>query len=332
MHKILSFLLPLMVLPFFFGSTEASGIKWTESYEEGVQQSKKESKPMILFFTGSDWCGWCTKLENEVFDTQAFAESAGNDYVFVKLDYPMNKTQDMKIVEQNKQLQKKYDIRSYPTIVVLDPTQQQIAITGYRAGGGAEYSKHLKKIVDEYKEYKAKVTKLDDKASGTELKSLYKKANEFQAHDDIVRIVNIGMKSDRHDFFQMERYRMLGKEGMSHSAEALALKEQLLANDPDNSHLTHYQVACIDFNACSEEMNKNSTSAEVAVAPLSDYVKAFGEKDKENIWRIEMIIAQVYQDQNEIEKALNYARSALSNAPESMKSDIALAIEQMHAK
>ena len=157
MQKILSFLLPLMILPFFFGNIEAAGVKWTESYEDAVQQSKKESKPIILFFTGSDWCGWCTKLEDEVFDTKEFTDGSGNDFIFVKLDYPMNKTQEGKVVEQNKELQKKYNIRSYPTVIILDPTQQQIAATGYRTGGGEAYNQHLKKIVSEYKDYKGKV-------------------------------------------------------------------------------------------------------------------------------------------------------------------------------
>lgn len=321
MQKLLSLLFSLMVIPLFFGNCEASGIKWTESYEEAVQQAKNGSKPIVLFFTGSDWCVWCKRLEAEAFDTPEFAKDAGNDFVFVMLDYPMNKAQDPKIAEQNKQLQQKYDIRGYPTVILLDPNQQQIGVTGYRSGGGAEYSNHLKKIVSDYNAYKQKVSKLDGDTTGTELKYLYKKANEFQAHEDLVRIVNLGMESNRKEFFQMERYRILGKEGMGRSAEAATLREQLLENDPDNAHLTHYQIACIDFDSCPT----------TTVAPLEEYVKKFGSTDKENVWRMEMIIAQVYQDQHEINKALEYARSALENAPEAMKRDIALAIESMHA-
>jgi thioredoxin-related protein len=35
-------------------------------------ESNKENKPLLLFFTGSDWCGWCIKLQNEVLKTADF--------------------------------------------------------------------------------------------------------------------------------------------------------------------------------------------------------------------------------------------------------------------
>ncbi|MEI8125793.1 MAG: hypothetical protein WCG42_08565, partial [Parachlamydiaceae bacterium] len=39
---------------------EQPGVQWQTNYEEAVRQSKTASKPLVLFFTGSDWCGWCT--------------------------------------------------------------------------------------------------------------------------------------------------------------------------------------------------------------------------------------------------------------------------------
>ncbi|MCE5318679.1 MAG: thioredoxin family protein [Parachlamydia sp.] len=34
-------------------------IPWMTNYEEAVTKSKSSSKPLLMFFTGSDWCGWC---------------------------------------------------------------------------------------------------------------------------------------------------------------------------------------------------------------------------------------------------------------------------------
>lgn len=131
-------------------SLDAAGsptLNWRTNYEEALNESKQSSKPIVLFFTGSDWCGWCNKLESEVFDTQAFQDLAGDKFIFVKLDYPMYAPQDPRLASQNKQLQKKYNIRSYPTLVVLDRNQQQIGLTGYKAGGGRAYAAHVLEMV-----------------------------------------------------------------------------------------------------------------------------------------------------------------------------------------
>lgn len=141
-----------MLAPFFFGAATAS-IKWHENYEEAKEQSVKESKPLLLFFTGSDWCSWCTKLEKEVFETKEFAEGSEKDFVFVNLDYPMYKKQDKAIVDQNKQLLQRFGISAYPSVIILTPKEEKMGVTGYRRGGGADYSQHLKKIVSEYKDY-----------------------------------------------------------------------------------------------------------------------------------------------------------------------------------
>ncbi len=55
----------------------ASSINWQTDYSKAVQQAKSESKPILLFFTGSDWCGWCKKLDNEVFKSPEFRQSNG---------------------------------------------------------------------------------------------------------------------------------------------------------------------------------------------------------------------------------------------------------------
>ncbi len=71
MQKLLIITIAVIHTPSFFSeAAKLAELKWTESYEQAAQQSKTESKPIVLFFTGSDWCVWCTRLEKEVFDTQ----------------------------------------------------------------------------------------------------------------------------------------------------------------------------------------------------------------------------------------------------------------------
>ena len=306
---------------------------WLTNYEEAVNKSKATSKPIVLFFTGSDWCGWCNRLEEEVFDTQAFQQAAGDKFVFLKLDFPLYTQLDAHTNAQNKQLQKKYDIRSYPTIILLDSDQQQIGMTGYKPGGGKTYAAHVLKMVNDYTAYKGQMKNIDkQKFSGAELKKLYEKSKELDLGNDINKIIKAGMNSDYAHYFRVERYRALAEEGMIHDAEAITLREKILNKDPRNEQRTHYDVAVIDFEACCEELNHGNNPPELAVAPLVNYIKKFGVQDKENTWRLEMIISQVYLDKNDLEEALEHAHFSHDSAPSTVQPDIATAIKNIELK
>lgn len=309
-------------------NAHANGIKWITNYEEAIDLGKSSSKPVILFFTGSDWCGWCNKLEEEVFDTQEFASLAGNKYVFLKLDFPLYAPQPQQLSAQNKQLQKKFNITSYPTIVIFDAqTQQQIGTTGYRPGGSLQYSQHLQKLIDSYKGYKEKLSTIPtQKLSGYDLKKLYEKSKEFDLSNDTTYIMRYGIESDAKPFFLTEKYRFLAEEGQIHQAEAVALKKQLLSMDPENNKLAHYNIAVIEFEALSEQANND------AIAPLLNYIEKFGNKDKENLWRLEMIISQVYLDKNQLQEALKHAQASHDAAPTAVQQEIASAIKSIQTQ
>lgn len=312
----------------------AAKVQWLTSYEEATNQAKTSNRPIVLFFTGSDWCGWCNKLEEEVFDSQDFANLAADKFVFVKLDYPLYKQQDAKLNAQNKELQKKYAIRSYPTLVVLDPQdQQQIGVTGYRPGGGRQYAGHLQKLVSDFTAYKEKVRNLDkNKLSGADLKKLYEKSKELDLDNDTTYLIKVGMDSDEKSFFLTERYRFLAEEGQIHDPEAVALRQQLLALDPNNEKKTHYDIAVIEFEAFSEEMAKENYSADLAVAPLVEYIARFGNQDKSNLWRLEMIVSQVFLDKNRIQDALKHAKASYESAPSGVQPEIAAAIKNIESQ
>lgn len=309
------------------------GIEWLTSYTKAMNMAKASSKPVVLFFTGSDWCGWCNKLEKEALETPAFSKAINDKLIFVKLDFPMHTKPDSATHQQNEQLQKKFSVRSFPTIVLVDPDQQLIGITGYRAGGGKQYATHLMKMVNEYAAYKQQMHRLGShKFSGKELKRLYQKAQELSLENDANLLIRIGMNSDQAHFFLAERYRFLVNTGQFNKEETNILKQQLLDSDPKNKYLTHYQVAVIDFEACCEEMEKRDLPPEMAIAPLLHYISAFGEKDQENLWRLNMVISQVYLDKDQLKQALEYAKNSYFAAPTSIQPDIAMAIRNIQAQ
>jgi protein disulfide-isomerase len=306
-------------------------IKWFTNYDEAVKQARTASQPLLMFFTGSDWCGWCTKIEEEAFNTKEFAETSGNKFVFLKLDFPLYSAQDPQIKAQNKELQQKFNVRSFPTVVLFDAQQnQQIGTTGYRAGGGKQYGNYLNQMLSDYSGYKQKIGALDKvMPSGPELKQLYDKAKDLGLGDDISKIVELGMVSDQSLFFLTERYRLLAADDKIQSQEAIALKERLLLADPNNIQQIPYQLAVIEYESLCENMGKENNAAESVIAPILTYIDKYGAKDKENLWRFQMIISQVYLDNNQMSNALKYAQYAYNSAPSSVQPEIATAIQSI---
>jgi protein disulfide-isomerase len=309
------------------------GIAWQTNYQQALQESRNTSKPILLFFTGSDWCGWCTKLEQEVFATPEFAQNIGNKLIFVMLDFPMKKSLDARTHQQNENLKKRFSIRSYPTVILINSEEELIGTTGYRAGGGQKYAQYLLKMINEFSTYKQKMKQLPTQAYlGKDLKRLFQKANELGLEEDANRIVDKGINSDLSHFFLAERYRTLIKTGRYHTQEAAAIKQRLLASDPSNSHLTHYQVAVIDFEFLNMELDRKKLNVETAVRPLTAYIEQFGENDHENIWRLNMVISQVYLDENKLKKALQYAQNSYNTAPTSIQQEIAQSINKIETQ
>ena len=63
-------------------------LQWLTDVPKAQAQAKSEKKLVMLDFTGSDWCGWCIKLHNEVFSKPEFSEYAKKNLVLVEVDFP----------------------------------------------------------------------------------------------------------------------------------------------------------------------------------------------------------------------------------------------------
>ena len=135
--------LSLILIAFTSVSFSQQKLVWHEDLNEAVAISQKENKPIMLFFTGSDWCGWCIRLQKEVFFKPEFTKWASENVVLVELDYPRKKAQSKELKAQNSQLQQQFQVRGYPTIwfVKADKNSSgqvnlsQLGKTGYVKGG-----------------------------------------------------------------------------------------------------------------------------------------------------------------------------------------------------
>ncbi|MBK1829571.1 thioredoxin family protein [Verrucomicrobiaceae bacterium R5-34] len=125
----------------------AGGENWMNDFKAAQKKAAAENKDLLVDFTGSDWCGWCIKLNKEVFQHDPFKTGVADKFVLVELDFPRDKSKLSKETqEQNAALQAKYEVRGFPTILLLDSEGRPYAKTGYQAGGPEKYVAHLDEL------------------------------------------------------------------------------------------------------------------------------------------------------------------------------------------
>ncbi|MEK8179397.1 thioredoxin family protein [Flavobacterium buctense] len=133
---------------------QAQELTWQTDINKAMEISKKSKKPIMLFFTGSDWCGWCIRLQKEVLKTPEFAKWAKDNVVLVELDFPRRTPQLPEIQKQNMELQQALGVRGYPTVWFVNATKkdgkinlEQLGSTGYVAGGPTPWLEGANKIL-----------------------------------------------------------------------------------------------------------------------------------------------------------------------------------------
>jgi thioredoxin-related protein len=135
---------------------------WIADFDEAVKLAKAENKDLFVDFTGSDWCGWCIRLNEEVFAHEEFLEGVKDRFVLVALDYPRSDEAKAKVPnpERNSELQQKYGIQGFPTILLMNSDGLVYGQTGYREGGPVKYVEHLNGLVASGRAALEKVTSL----------------------------------------------------------------------------------------------------------------------------------------------------------------------------
>ncbi|MAF65548.1 MAG: hypothetical protein CMJ84_07805 [Planctomycetes bacterium] len=130
--------------PSALGRSEA----FLNDFDEAAALAREENKDLFVDFTGSDWCGWCIKLDEEVFSHEAFLVEARKDFVLVALDFPRGDEAKAAVPnpERNDELREKYGIRGYPSCLLMTADGDVYAQTGYQKGGPEKYIEHLREL------------------------------------------------------------------------------------------------------------------------------------------------------------------------------------------
>ncbi len=135
-------------------SAQAQELTWHTDMNKATEMSLKTKKPLLLFFTGSDWCGWCIRLQKEVLKTPEFATWAKENVVLVELDFPRRSPMTPELQKQNMEMQQAFQVQGYPTVWITKAarkdgklTFEKMGSTGYVAGGPAKWLEGANKII-----------------------------------------------------------------------------------------------------------------------------------------------------------------------------------------
>ena len=130
-----------------WASTVRADDAWGTDFDAAKQAAAERKVPILVNFTGSDWCPWCVRLDREVFSQDAFKDFAKTNLVLFVADFPQDKPQSDTVVAQNQKLEAQYRVEGFPTILLLDASGGELARTGYRPGGADAYVDHLRSLI-----------------------------------------------------------------------------------------------------------------------------------------------------------------------------------------
>ena len=121
---------------------------WNTTWDAAVAESKRTSKPILLNFTGSDWCGWCIKLKEEVFETPAFKAWAAKKVVLLEVDFPRHSPQPDNVKARNQELAQKFGVSGYPSIFFSNSKGEPLGPRfGYAEGGPEAWTKQAEQVM-----------------------------------------------------------------------------------------------------------------------------------------------------------------------------------------
>ena len=132
----------VMVLVFFFVISLGYSQDWKTNFELVKKEAASQSKPVVLVFSGSDWCAPCIKLDKSIWQSAEFKEYAASNLILERADFPKKKQNqlDSNLQKQNDGLAERYNKEGvFPLVVVLDSKGTVLGKASYKNVSPNEY-------------------------------------------------------------------------------------------------------------------------------------------------------------------------------------------------
>lgn len=210
--------LAAIVLALTASFATAGGDGWMTDFEAAKKKAATEKKDLLVDFTGSDWCSWCIKLNDEVFKHDAFKKGVADQFVLVELDYPRDKSKQSDAVKkQNEKLQETYTVQGFPTILLMDAKGRPYAKTGYEPGGPENYLKVLKEFQAKRVSRDAALTAADKLTGVDKAKALVKTLSDIpedytSCYPGVIAEIAKLDPEDKTGFTQKQKFKAIKKQ------------------------------------------------------------------------------------------------------------------------
>lgn len=182
-------IIALAALPLMAAAASSTPKGFTDNLDEALERAKSNGRYLYVCFSGSDWCGWCIKLEKEVLSKPAFLRAVTNDYELVYIDSPNDKSLlSEHAKEKNPGLVEKYNVSGFPTALILDSNGDTLAQTGYQRGGPKKYAKYLKSIRE-----KGPMLKIENELAKQHITPFEDEIKKIML-EDVIKPLNAAMK------------------------------------------------------------------------------------------------------------------------------------------
>lgn len=138
----------ILILLLSFGillAHEVSGQRY-EHADSAYAESREHKRPLLLFFSGSDWCPHCQRFEKSILMNSEFQSFARNRLVILQLDFPQRKKQPAELKKQNEALAEKYNPRGiFPAILLLNSDRSRSVTYEYKNQDPQEFAEWINK-------------------------------------------------------------------------------------------------------------------------------------------------------------------------------------------
>lgn len=123
---------------------------WHHSYSKALAAAKKDQRPIILLFTGDEWCRPCKLLDRKVFGKPEFNDWASKNVVLAKVNMSRQFKPTVFNIFQRKThdtLIEKYRVRTIPSAVILTPSEKPLGILRFSGQTAREYVNAAQRII-----------------------------------------------------------------------------------------------------------------------------------------------------------------------------------------
>jgi len=127
-------------------SNSATSSVWITGPDAAFQRATELRRPLLINFTGSDWCIWCHRVRDEIFVQKHFVDYAATHLVLLEVDSPRQTKLPADLEKQHAALKEKYTVTGYPTLLLIDANGRELGRLGYMQGGAKTFVRELKRL------------------------------------------------------------------------------------------------------------------------------------------------------------------------------------------